>query len=96
MIKVYIIGGLVDETVSKKVTLTKCENLKIQTYALPIEKYMSRKQDELTKFTYSKILTINQVFEILTSFYNEKDWSKALASSVPKRKGFILPSCEPN
>ena len=87
----YIIGGLVDETVSKKVTLTKCENLKIQTYALPIEKYLSRKQDELNKFTYSKILTINQVFEILASFHNEKDWCKALANSVPKRKGFILP-----
>ena len=80
-----------DETVSKKVTLTKCEKLNIKTFALPIEKYMDRKQDDKITYTYNKILTINQVFEILTCFYNENDWAKALDRSIPKRKGFILP-----
>lgn len=80
-----------DETVTKKVTLSKCEKLKIRTYALPIEKYMSRKQEDGCTYTYNKILTINQVFEILTTFHADKDWRTALAASVPKRKGFILP-----
>lgn len=79
-----------DETVAKKVTLTKCENLKIQTFALPIEKYMRRKQDDDVTFTYNKILTINQVFEILTNFHAHGDWRKALDHSVPKRKGFVV------
>ena len=39
----YVIGGLVDETVTKKVTINKCNQLKINTYSLPIEKYMTRK-----------------------------------------------------
>jgi hypothetical protein len=65
----YILGGgLVDETVTKKVTLSKCEELKLVTRSLPIEKYMVRKQQHLPdeqKPTYNKILTINQVFDIL-------------------------------
>lgn len=87
---VYVIGGLVDETVSKKVTLAKCEKLNIQTYSLPIEKYMTRKTVENVTFTYNKILTVNQVFEILADFYANNDWKKALDIGVPKRKGFVV------
>ena len=89
---VYVIGGLVDETVSKKVTLTKCNELQIKSYALPIEKYLQRQSvAPLAKsFTYNKILTINQVFEILATYFVDKDWPNALARSVPKRKGFVL------
>jgi tRNA (guanine9-N1)-methyltransferase len=94
---VYVIGGLVDETVSKKVTFDKCKELKIKTCSLPIEKYMKRKTNpgefdsKLSKtYTYNKILTINQVFEILADYYENKDWPKALARGVPKRKGFYV------
>lgn len=87
---VYIIGGLVDETVAKKVTLTKCKKLNIKTFSLPIDKYMTRKQDSNTSYTYNKILTINQVFEILANYYTSNDWKTSLEKSVPKRKGFIL------
>lgn len=91
--KIYVIGGLVDETVNKKVTLSKCNDLKIKTYALPIEKYLTRKisdQDENRKYNYNKILAINQVFNILAYVFEHKDWAKALDSNVPKRKGFIF------
>lgn len=90
----YIIGGLVDETVAKKVTIGKCDELDIKSYSLPVEKYMSRKTssgDGHSKiFNYSKILAINQVFDILADFFVNKDWPKALASGVPKRKGFYV------
>lgn len=89
--KIYVIGGLVDETVNKKVTLSKCNDLKIKTYALPIEKYLTRKisdQDETRKYNYNKILAINQVFNILAHVFDHKDWEKALEINVPKRKGF--------
>lgn len=90
--KIYVIGGLVDETVSKKVTQDKCDKLNIKTYALPIELYMCRRRnhDGIT-YTYNKILTINQVFEILTSVFGGDDWRVALDKCVPKRKGFMLP-----
>jgi tRNA (guanine9-N1)-methyltransferase len=94
---VYVIGGLVDETVSKKVTFDKCKELKIRTCSLPIEKYMKRKtcssdldQKLPRTYTYNKILTINQVFEILADYYENKDWPRALARGVPKRKGFFI------
>lgn len=89
---VYVIGGLVDETVNKKVTLSKCKNLKVNTYSLPIEKYMMRKPSNGSDskiYSFNKILAINQVFDILANFFINKDWPKALECGVPKRKGFI-------
>jgi tRNA (guanine9-N1)-methyltransferase len=89
----YVIGGLVDETVTKKVTLSKCEELKLVTRSLPIEKYMVRKQQHLPdeqKPTYNKILTVNQVFDILVNFHVSKSWPQALDFGVPKRKGFVV------
>jgi tRNA (guanine9-N1)-methyltransferase len=93
--KIYIIGGLVDETVSKHVTLQKCSNLNLKSYSLPIEQYMTRRHsitqpnETIKTFNYNKILTINQVFNILTQVsINNNDWSSALHSNVPLRKGF--------
>ena len=97
----YVIGGLVDETVNKKVTFTKCSNLSIKTYSLPIEKYMSRKvvpNDEFGSKTYNfnKILAINQVFDILANQFITNDWCKSLEIGVPKRKGFIIENKKEN
>ena len=39
-------------------------------------------------FNYSKILAINQVFDILADLFVHKNWPKALECGVPKRKGF--------
>ena len=97
---IYVIGGLVDETVAKKVTLNKCAETKIRSYALPIEKYLSRKvtstgELDFKNFNYNKILTINQVFDILTNRFLGKDWPTALEIGVPKRKGFYAgKNCE--
>lgn len=96
---IYVIGGLVDETVNKQVTLSKCQNLKIKTYSLPIEKYMNRKVSndlEAKNYNYNKILAINQVFDILANYFVNNDWPKALECGVPKRKGFIIGSDSDN
>ena len=91
----YVIGGLVDETVAKKVTFSKCEEKKIKSFALPIEKFMMRRVNgqgelDLKNFNYNKILTINQVFDILTNKFEGKEWPEALGVGVPKRKGFYV------
>lgn len=91
----YVIGGLVDETVNKKVTFTKCSKLNIRTYALPIEKYMTRRvflngEADAKAYNFNKILAINQVFDILANYFLTNDWCKSLEVGVPKRKGFIV------
>ena len=99
--KTYVIGGLVDETVSKKVTISKCDKLQINTYSLPIEKYMTRKvflngEIDAKTYNYNKILAINQVFDILSNYYSTNNWCKSLEIGVPKRKGFIIGQSDDN
>ncbi|KAK2176579.1 hypothetical protein NP493_645g00004 [Ridgeia piscesae] len=84
--KVYVIGGLVDETVQKNVTHQKAEKLKMSTARLPIEEYLVKCQQG----THKKILSVNQVFQILLSYTMSHDWTEALSSGVPARTGFVL------
>ena len=91
----YVIGGLVDETVQKKVTIGKCKELQIKAYSLPIEKYMSRREpitdkDSMKIFNFSQVLAINHVFDIMGNFFINKSWPEALKCGVPKRKGFYI------
>ncbi|PIK42296.1 hypothetical protein BSL78_20857 [Apostichopus japonicus] len=39
--------------------------------------------------SYNKILSINQIFDILLNFYLDGDWTSALLAGIPRRKGFI-------
>jgi len=84
MDKVYVIGGLVDDSVKKQVTLNFSNQSCIQTYKLPIPLYMERKSEG----SFKQILTINQIFEILLKFYETEDWREALAVGVPAKTGF--------
>lgn len=94
----YVIGGLVDETVTKKVTLSKCEQLSVNTYRLPIEENMKRRSNggssERAAFNFNKILSINQVLGILLDLNVNKGWKKALMQHVPSRKGFYVSDSE--
>ncbi|XP_064598751.1 tRNA methyltransferase 10 homolog B-like [Liolophura sinensis] len=91
--KVYIIGGFVDESIKKNVTLSKCDSSGLCCKRLPIVEYMER-QPGLVH--YSTVLTLNQVFEILLRFSENGDWRAALSEGVPKRSGYRLKSQEPS
>ncbi|KAI6236880.1 SAM-dependent MTase TRM10-type domain-containing protein [Aphelenchoides besseyi] len=82
--KCYVIGGLVDETGAGPQTKARNETLNCRTYRLPIQEY-ARKG---TKGTFSLMLTLNQVVEILCQFVDTKSWPKALSAVVPKRTGY--------
>ena len=51
----------------------------IRTASLPIGKY-------LKELKTRKVLTVNQVFEILIHWVDSKNWEDALYSVMPKRK----------
>ncbi|XP_051575374.1 tRNA methyltransferase 10 homolog B [Myxocyprinus asiaticus] len=88
--KVYILGGLVDESIQKKMSYTRAKELGVRMARLPIDEYMVKRSNP--KNFHSKILAINQVLEILLIFCDTKDWTKALAAGIPPGKGYMVAS----
>jgi tRNA (guanine9-N1)-methyltransferase len=93
--EVYIIGGIVDRNRYKvryiqeplhvltppfqNLCLNKAKEMGIRTARLPIGLYV----DSLPT---RKVLTVNQVFEIMLKWVETKDWEQAFYSIIPKRK----------
>ncbi|PRP78224.1 RNA (guanine-9-)-methyltransferase domain-containing protein [Planoprotostelium fungivorum] len=79
--KHYVIGGIVDKNrhKTKGLTANKAKELGMNTARLPLEQYM----DMSTR----KVLTVNQVMEIICHYLSTKSWSKAMDVSIPMRKG---------
>jgi len=80
---IYIIGGIVDHNRLKGLTANFARGNGVKVRRLPISKYM-----ETT--SHSRVLAVNQVFDILLVWWNWGCWRKALEFSIPKRKGFYL------
>ncbi|XP_022244744.1 tRNA methyltransferase 10 homolog B-like, partial [Limulus polyphemus] len=81
---VYVIGGLVDETVKKKLSLQVAVQSGLLTARLPIIEWLKRG----SKGTFSTVLSVNQVFDILLKYHETNDWTQALLTGIPQRKGF--------
>ncbi|XP_011794844.1 PREDICTED: tRNA methyltransferase 10 homolog B isoform X3 [Colobus angolensis palliatus] len=77
--KVYILGGLVDESIQKKVTFQKAWEYSVKTARLPIQEHMVRNQNG--KNYHSEILAINQ---------ETRNWPEALKKGVTSGKGYVL------
>ncbi|KAG8984052.1 tRNA (guanine(9)-N(1))-methyltransferase [Tulasnella sp. 427] len=75
----YIIGGIVDRNRYKNLCKNKAAAQGIRTGKLPIGTY-------LADMPSRKVLTVNQVFEILVKWVEERNWEKAFIEVVPKRK----------
>ncbi|TIB75562.1 hypothetical protein E3Q22_03191 [Wallemia mellicola] len=76
--KHYIIGAMVDHNRLKNITVDKAKNLGMSVAALPISKYI--------KLSTRRVLTVNQVYEILIEYIKQNDWEKAFFSVIPQRK----------
>ncbi|KAJ0006524.1 hypothetical protein NQD34_013797 [Periophthalmus magnuspinnatus] len=86
--KVYVLGGLVDESIQKKLSLGRASELSVLTARLPIEEYMIKKNNP--KNFHSKILAINQVFDILLTFCDTGSWTEAFRLWFPLGKGYTV------
>nr|XP_046235816.1 tRNA methyltransferase 10 homolog B [Scatophagus argus] len=86
--KVYVLGGLVDESIQKKLSFSRARELSVRTARLPIDEYMVKKNN--AKNFHSKILAVNQVFDILLTFCNTGSWTEALQEWFPRGKGYIV------
>ncbi|TPX37154.1 hypothetical protein SmJEL517_g01051 [Synchytrium microbalum] len=78
--KVYIIGGIVDRNRHKNICLKKATEAGIATAQLPISAFIS--------MATRKVLTTNQVVEIMTGYLVTKDWKKSFTKVIPERKGW--------
>ncbi|XP_074712845.1 tRNA methyltransferase 10 homolog B isoform X2 [Strix uralensis] len=87
--KVYVLGGLVDESIHKKLTLHRAQEQSLQTARLPIREYMVKAVN--TKNYHSETLAINQVFDVLSTYYETQSWPAALKAGVSTGKGYVLP-----
>ncbi|XP_066473022.1 tRNA methyltransferase 10 homolog B [Tiliqua scincoides] len=86
--KVYILGGLVDESIQKRLTFQRAQEQHLQTARLPIQEYMVKNIN--AKNYHSTTLAINQVFDALSTFYETKSWEEALKVAVSAGKGYVL------
>ncbi|KAI5119595.1 hypothetical protein M0805_005765 [Coniferiporia weirii] len=77
--EIYIIGGIVDRNRYKNLCQNKAVGSGLRTARLPIGKY-------LAEMTTRKVLTVNQVFEILVHWTESRNWEEAMYSVMPKRK----------
>lgn len=86
--KVYVLGGLVDESIQKKLSLSRAGELSVLSARLPIDEYMIKTNN--SKNFHSKILAINQVFDILLAFCDTGSWTEAFRAWFPLGKGFVV------
>ncbi|KAH7343876.1 guanine-1-methyltransferase-domain-containing protein [Rhizoctonia solani] len=75
----YVIGGIVDRNRYKNLCANKARDLNIRTGRLPIGRYLA---DMPTR----KVLTVNQVFDILVHWVTTRNWEEAMQKVMPKRK----------
>ncbi|KAJ8588923.1 hypothetical protein M405DRAFT_818892 [Rhizopogon salebrosus TDB-379] len=77
--EIYVIGGICDHNRYKNLCLNKAQTSSIRHARLPIGRYIA-------SLTTRKVLTVNQVFEILLKWVETRDWEKAFWSVIPRRK----------
>lgn len=87
--KVYVLGGLVDESIHKQLTLRRAREQHLHTARLPIREFMVRAPN--SRNYHSETLAINQVFDILSTYYETRSWPAALRAGVSSGKGYVLP-----
>ncbi|KHN71484.1 tRNA (guanine(9)-N1)-methyltransferase, partial [Toxocara canis] len=74
----YVIGGLLDHNSLKGLCLDVATKERVAHARLPIDDYV--------RMRTRKVLTINQVFEILLRYTENHSWKDAFDEVIPKRR----------
>ncbi|EJW03448.1 hypothetical protein EDEG_02213 [Edhazardia aedis USNM 41457] len=74
----YVIGGLVDRNRLAGVVQNYCLNRDVRSVRLPLKEHCV--------LSSSCVLTCDQVFGILVTYFWCKDWKQALKENIPQRK----------
>ncbi|XP_077598586.1 tRNA methyltransferase 10 homolog B isoform X2 [Stigmatopora nigra] len=90
--KVYVVGGLVDESVQKALSLQRAQELGVRALRLPVDEHMQKTPND--KSFHSKILAVNQVFDILLIVFQTGSWTQALGQCFPRAKGYVVPQSD--
>ncbi|KAI9209012.1 guanine-1-methyltransferase-domain-containing protein [Polychytrium aggregatum] len=77
--KYYVIGGIVDKNRHKGLCYQKALDAGIAHGRLPIAEFISMDS--------RKVLTINQVYEIILNYLAMDNWRDAFLATIPARKG---------
>ncbi|KAK2723989.1 hypothetical protein QYM36_002358 [Artemia franciscana] len=80
--KVYVIGGLVDHNLHKGLTHRLAIEAGIAHAKLPLDEFIDMKT--------RKVLTIDQVYDILRRMANGEHWGEAIVAALPSRKGAFV------
>lgn len=75
--KVFVIGGLVDRTISKGLSFSQAEELGLTCRRLPFKTFLPDKQ--------RVVLNINSVLEVLVHYIRNGDWREGLSAVLPTR-----------
>lgn len=79
--KVYVIGGIVDRTVKKGLSLSRAKEHKVEVRRLPLSKI---------RLLGKNVLNIDTMMKVLLHFQTSKDWVQVLRDYLPPR--FLHPS----
>jgi len=79
--KVYVIGGIVDRTVKKGLSLNRAKEHEVEVRRLPLSKI---------RLLGKNVLNIDTMVQVLLHFQTSKDWVQVLRDYLPPR--FLHPS----
>lgn len=74
----YVVGGIVDRTPTKGLTIQRAEGLQVDTARLPIQSSGLPVRPNL-------ILNVDHVIAALAGFQEHGDWGQALRAVIPRR-----------
>lgn len=74
----YIVGGLVDHNTFPRLCLSKAVENGVKNGRLPIDDYVKMKG--------RKVLTVNNIVEIMVRYCECRDWGVAFLGCIPDRK----------
>ena len=83
---IYCIGGLIDRSVQKGVTLGWANARQVKAYRLPVQEAKSRGLEMGAGTSRSPVLNVSDVVSALAIYQEKLDWVTALDISIPKRK----------